>query len=125
MGFRRKIVERTDFEGLDGVFIVGGGEDDLRDIVETRQHFEAGHFRHLNVEEDHVRREFRDQIQCLRAVVRFACDLDFRVSQKQAAQFLARDAFVVDNQGFHAGMETMAATVEASRFSRRSVARSP
>ena len=52
--------------------------------------------------------------------MRLGCDFDLGMRRnKEPPQLLARDAFVIDDESFHAGMDTIAATVWASRFSRR------
>ena len=122
----QKVVERVDLEGLDGVLVVGGGEDHLGQFFEAFQQFEAGHAGHLDVEEEKVGRELRDHRERFLAVARFAGDLDLGMLQQQAAQLQAGKALIVDDQGFHSvrGMTTVAVT-RPSPLRRSRCARAP
>src|SRR5258707_4157095 len=90
------------------------------------QQLEAGHARHLDVEEEEVGRELRDHRQCFFAAAGFAGNLDFGVLGEQPAQLQTGEAFIVDDQSFHTarGMITVA-TTRPSPFWRSSCARSP
>ena len=50
----QQVVEGIHGEGLQGVFVVGGGEDDVRGRFQRGQQLEAGLAGHLHVEQQHV-----------------------------------------------------------------------
>jgi hypothetical protein len=95
-----EIVGGVLLESLQGVFVVGGDKDDLRQRrgVDHADHFETAEARHLDVEENHVGAEAMDRRQPLDGVGAFAQDLDVGGSSQQRLEFLARGRFVIDDQ---------------------------
>jgi hypothetical protein len=76
-----QVVDRTLFEGVDGVLIVGGDEDDLGARTGFGQracHFQSGQSGHADVQEHHVRLVFGDGLQRRGAVLALGHDLQFR-----------------------------------------------
>jgi hypothetical protein len=97
------VVDGIDVEGLNGVVVEGGGEDDVRylelafdELFEDAEAIEAGH---LNVEEDEVRTVFLDEIDGFDAVFALGQEIDFGEGFEEEGEFLASRFFVVDDDG--------------------------
>ncbi len=76
----QQIVDGIHFERLDGVLIVGGSEDDLRQrhlaVQQLLDDAEAVETRHLHVKEDEIGRELLDQVDGLDSVLALSHDVD-------------------------------------------------
>ena len=73
-----QVVDGARLEGLDGVLVVGGDEHQHRQgfLRQVRQHLEAGHARHLDVEEHQVGLVLLDGGERLAAVGALRDDLE-------------------------------------------------
>ena len=88
-------------EGLQGIFVEGGLEHDegfwlgemLRDI-------ESVDFGHSDIEQDHVRFPFSNQLQGFEAVrgLTYQLNVEFRQHDRQPS---ARSGFVIDHENAH------------------------
>ena len=95
------VVEGAHLEGLEGVLIVGGHEDDERHALapDRFDDLEAVHVRHLDIEEDELRRVIQDRRHGFLAVTTLAHHLDVGLARQQGRQPLARERLVVHDQG--------------------------
>jgi hypothetical protein len=73
----------------------------------SRRTGEAAAAGHLDIQEKQVRLQLLDLRQGFLGVPRFTDDLDLGVRFEQAPQLGAAQAFVVHDQGFHAGLKGM------------------
>ena len=95
----QQIIERRQFEGVDGVLIVGGAEDHRRPRpAERRGHIKAAGARHLNIQQHDIGSELGDPLGGLHAILGFAGDLHVRMRRQQLAQPLACWLFIVNQQ---------------------------
>jgi hypothetical protein len=97
------VVHGVDVEGLDGVLVEGGGEDDVRnfefaldEFFEDAETVETGH---LHVEEDEVGRVLLDEVDGFQAVLALTEEIDFREGFEEEREFFASGLFVVDDDG--------------------------
>jgi hypothetical protein len=97
------VVDGVDVEGLDGIVIEGGGEDNVRDFqfafgefLEDAKAIEAGH---LDIEEDQVRGVFFDEIDGVETVFALGEEIDFGKGFEEKGEFIAGGLFVVDDDG--------------------------
>ena len=95
-GFQ-KIVHRVNFEGFDGVAVIGGDEDDGGIVANQFQNFETIKFGHLNVEEHQVGLLLGDDFDGFETVGALGDQFDFAVRGDEFAQDLAREFLVVHN----------------------------
>ncbi len=94
-----EIVHGVDFEGANGVVVVRGDEDDRGSVADQFENFEAIELGHLNVEEDERGLALGDDLDGFEAVGALAEDFDFRMRGEEFAQNLAREVFVVHDDG--------------------------
>jgi hypothetical protein len=106
------VIDSVNVEGLDGVVVEGGGEDDVRDFefafnefLEDAETVEAGH---LHVEENEVRRVFLDEVDGVEAVFALGQEVDFGEGFEEKREFLTRGLFVVDDNGVDRHVEGQA-----------------
>lgn len=97
------VIDGVDVEGLHGVVVEGGGEDDVRhfefaldEFLEDAEAVEAGH---LDIEEDEVGGVFLDEIDGFEAVFALADERDFREGFEKVGELLAGGLLVVDDDG--------------------------
>ena len=88
-----------DFEGADGVIVVGGDEDDGGAGADQLEDFEAVELGHLDIEKDEIGLQFGDGFDGFEAVGAFGGDFDFGMRGEKFAQDLAGELLVVDNHG--------------------------
>ena len=88
-----------DFEGANGVVVVGGDEDYGGSCADQFEDFEAIELGHLNVEEYEVGLQFGDGFDGFEAVGAFGGDFDFGMGGEEFAKDLAGELFVVDDYG--------------------------
>ena len=106
-GFEQ-VIERVRFKGSDGVLIVGGGENDERQIFarDFFQEFEAVHLGHLDIEKEQVGRVALDGGEGIVAAGTFTDDGEFRFIDREKLDALSGERFVVNDEGseiFHVG----------------------
>lgn len=94
-----QVVDGVSLEGLDGIFIEGGGEDDIGRIVHELQHFEAIDLRHLDVQEDKIGVVLLDRFDAFETVVAFLQHGDVGVGLKIFLNDHPREGFVIDDNG--------------------------
>src|SRR5215207_2405067 len=96
----QEVVERVHLERLERVGVVGGDEDDGRDALQLdpREHAEAVHAGHLDVEEEEVGRPALDALDGLRAAAALAGHLDVRVFGQQVPDRAAGQRLVVHDE---------------------------
>ena len=95
------VVDRAQVEGLDGVRLVGGDEDDRRRRPEPAEHvgeLEPGEARHLHVEEDAVDVALAQHAQPLGGRVAGDDRGHPRVAGEQVLQLVEGRPLVVDDQ---------------------------
>jgi hypothetical protein len=98
-GGLEQVVQSVGFEGLDGMLVVGGDEDDERDgRCQAADDTEAVQAGHLDVEEDQVWVETLDGVECGLSVLGFADDLDVGFVGEEGADAFATEGFVVDEE---------------------------
>jgi hypothetical protein len=97
------VVDGVNIEGLDGIVVEGGGEDDVRDFefpfdefLEDAETVEAGH---LDVEENEVGGVFLDEVDGVEAVFALSQEVNFGEGFEEKREFLTRGFFVVDDNG--------------------------
>ncbi len=109
-----EVVDRVGLERLQGVAVEGGDEDDRGEVLglDARQDAEAVEARHLHVEEHEVRLPLADRLHGLEAVAALTDDLDVGFVLEPVAHPLARQRFIVDDQGpdFHPHLPRFSAT---------------
>ena len=112
-----QIVERVQLEGLDGMPVVRGDEDDARRLLERSEvarHLEPAHAGHLDVEQQDLRAARRNALHRLEAVACLADDVGRQLARDVVEQLLqpfARRRFVVgdeDAQRAHRKNEALA-----------------
>jgi len=101
-GFQN-VVYGVDVEGLHGVLVEGGGEDNVRDfelaldqLFEDAEAVEAGH---LDIEEEEVGGMLFDEIDGFEAVFALGEKIDFGEGFEEEGQLFASGLFVVDDDG--------------------------
>src|SRR5580658_559145 len=123
-----QIIESVLLEGPHGIFAVGGGEDHQRRGIERFQQFEPIAAGQLNVEQQQVRLQLRNEDLRLVRVGGFADHFHFLMALEQAPQLGARQPRILDNQRAQShcrGMLAMAVTWSRSRLASVSLANSP
>jgi hypothetical protein len=104
VGFQQ-IIHRADFEGANGVLIVGSSENDggRSAIFQGFQHFESCESRHLHIQEEQIRPVLFDRFECSNAIGGFRHDLDIEFLGQEHSNTLARERFVIgyDRAQFH------------------------
>jgi len=97
------VIDGVDVEGLHGVLVEGGGENDVGDfelafdqLFEDAEAVEAGH---LDVEEEKVRGMLFDEIDGFEAVLALGQEINFGEGFQEEGQLFASGLFVVDNDG--------------------------
>jgi hypothetical protein len=107
-------------ERLQRVLVVGGHEDDDGRPAGTErlEDREPVQLRDLHVEEDEVGAELADRIHRLAAVAALADDLDVGLGLEEAAETIAGERLVVDDQGsdLHAASRTPWIPCRMDRF---------
>ena len=97
------VIHRVYIEGLDGVIVEGGGEDDLRDALFAFEEFfdyaEAVEAGHLHVEEDEIGIVFFDEREGFEAVFAQGDHVYFGKAFQEIEKFVPRGAFVVNDDG--------------------------
>src|SRR5213078_1815084 len=96
-----EVVEGLDGEGVDGVAIVSGDEDDrgpLAAVEHEPRHVEAGHPRQLDVEENDVVADAPGEPERLAGSRGLADHFDLGMAREQVAQLTARRLLVVHDQ---------------------------
>ena len=95
-----EVVDGARLECPDRVLVIGGDEHDhwQRLLRQVRQHLEARHARHLDVEEHQIRRRVLDGRHRVGPRLAFADDLDVRLvlQQRQHARARHRDDLGAD-----------------------------
>lgn len=116
-----QVVERVHLEGLEGIGVVRGDEDDGggEGGAHLAQHLEAVHARHLHVQEEHVHRVLAQGLHRLGAAGALAHHLDFGVRREQRQEPLPGDALVVHHQHAHGGGHLPRHHAEARAAARR------
>lgn len=96
-----EVIGGVDLEGLEGEFVVGGGEDDggLEGIGEVAEDFEAGHAGHLDIEEDEVGLVGGDGIEGFLSVGGFGEELGVGDLGEELADPFAGEGFVIGDKG--------------------------
>src|SRR5262249_27335384 len=97
-GFQQ-VIHRVDFEGADGMLIVGGGKDhrDLR--TDQFKHLEPIQLRHLHVEKHEVRLELGNRLYCVETITALTHDVDLGMSLQHLADHLSREFLVIHDDG--------------------------
>ena len=103
----QQVVDGTHLERRHGVAVVGGDEDDVRDMACPLQHVEARALRHLHVEEAESGSDLVDQSYRRFRVAGLTRQLEARVRGEQALHPRARRLLVVDD---HAAMSHRSAS---------------
>ena len=101
-----EVVEGFEFEGFEGVLVVGGTEDDggqrdavFAEFVDDAEAVEAGH---LDIEEDEVGFEGFDAFDGFEAVVGGTDDVDFGEFAEEEGEFVDRRGLVVGEHRWNA-----------------------
>ena len=97
------VVDGVHFEGLHGVMVVGGRENNLRqglfapdELLDYPKTVEAGH---LHVEKNKLRLVLLDQSDGLQAILSLRDHVDVGKALQQKGELVPRGAFVVDDDG--------------------------
>ncbi len=96
-----EVIHGMDLEGTQGEMVIGGSEDHRRSRFEKLQNFKTVQLGHLDVEKKQIRTEIRAGFDCGEAIGKFAHDLQIGLAGAVFAQELARQFFIVDDQGAH------------------------
>ncbi len=127
-GFQQ-VGHRAGLEGRDRVLLEGRAEHDGRRMLlghEVARRLDAIHARHADVEQNEVRLEGPRDRDRLTTVGGLAAGLRRHAPGEQAAEPLACERFVVDDQHFHrgppAGMRSVARKLSPSRAVSRAAA---
>src|SRR6185437_5055749 len=98
-----EIVDRVDVEGLDGVLVVRGDEDDGRQPIgrDGVEHLEAVEVGHLHVEEYKVGAVLEDRFDRFAASAALTNDRHARHVTEQRANAFPGKGFIVDDEGAH------------------------
>jgi hypothetical protein len=92
----QQVVGRRQLEGVHRVVIEGRAEDDVRArLAERGRDVESGGARHLDVQEDDVRRDLGDALRRLAAVLGLAGDLHVGMRRQQLPQPRPRRLLIV------------------------------
>ena len=99
-GFKQ-VVQRSGFEGADGVLVVGGDDDDDRQgaFRQLADHVETAQNGHFQIQEDQIGPVLGDLAQGVGAVGGLTHDFHVRKRAQFFAQHLARHRFIVHDQG--------------------------
>src|SRR5262249_1478597 len=106
-------VERADLESAHGMGIVCCREDDARHVIEAIEQVENRATRHLDVQENQLRRKGFDAPPRFIDIARLSHYLDPRELCEQPSQLASRQRFVIDDERFHG---TTAALVCGTRM---------
>ncbi len=102
-----QVIDGVHVEGADRVLVVGGGEDDERQVIEAAmvdevlEDGEAVEARHLDVEEDDVGLVLFDELDGFNAVGAFGEDFDVADGLEQVLQLFAGQLLIVDDESRH------------------------
>ena len=96
-----QVVDRAELERGDGEAVVCGGENEGGPVPDALDDLEARHLRQSDVQEQQLRREIIDETHRLRAIDRFADDLDPVYGLQVLAKSAARLGFVFGNHRPH------------------------
>jgi hypothetical protein len=122
------IIDGVDIERLDSVLVEGGSEDHVGDFEFSFNEFfedaEAVEARHLDVQEDEVRRILFDEIDGFEAVFALAEEIDFREGLEEESEFFASGFFVVDYDGVYGHKERRVLSYKLSVIGLKSKAKS-
>lgn len=103
-GFQQ-VVDRTPFEGLDRVLIVGGDEHDLGaqpHLDHAGRHFEAAQAGHADIEQGQLRAVGGNRFQRAAAVLAYGHDLEPRPHVLQLGrQGVAQQQLILGHHAFH------------------------
>ena len=99
-GFEQ-IIERIDFKGLERVFIVCRGKNDLWGLVERFEQLKPVASRHLNIEKKQVGPQFGDLFFRLVGIHGLAHDLNLLIIIEHRDQFFPGQSFIIYYQCFH------------------------
>ena len=122
-----QVVERVDLEGVHGVFVEGGDEDDGRGFfLQLAQDGEAGQLGHLDVDEKDVGEALAQSGEGGAAIRAFANNLNVGLGGEEGADALPGEGLIVDDEGgeFHAGT-TVVATGRSVRKGKTISTRTP
>ncbi len=96
------VVDGALLEGGDRVLVVGGDEDDVALAARLLRDFEAGHARHLDVEEQDVGRVLVERAQRLDAVLGLGADGELRPQlRERLAELVAQHRLVFGDHGLY------------------------
>ena len=95
----QQVIERVNLEGPQGVLVVSRHEDHGRHPVrpERIRQLEPGHARHLDVEEEQIRRGVAEGRDGLRAIRVFAHHLDVLLLAEERQDARPRHRLIVDD----------------------------
>jgi hypothetical protein len=113
------VVDGVDVEGLHGVLVECGGEDNVRDFelaldepFEDAEAVEAGH---LDIEEEQVGGMLLDEVDGFEAVFALGEEIDFGEGFEEEGEFLASGLFVVDDDGVDGHGRVAKSSIEGGR----------
>ena len=93
-----QVIDGRDLVAFEGIFAVGGGEDDGGHVLEGARQLDAVEVGHVNVEEDDIDMMLLAEAECLEGVLGGACELEFGNLADVVLQEFAGEEFVVDYQ---------------------------
>jgi hypothetical protein len=95
------VVDGVHLEGIHGVFVVGGHEDDHGHVValEFFDHLEAVHPRHLDIQKQQIRVVLGNGGESLRSIGALGDHVNLRQLLQANRESAAGKLFVVDNYG--------------------------
>ena len=111
-----QVIDRAMVEGIDGILVVGGDEDQMRLSGERLCSLDTVHLGHVDIEKDDIRFEAVHHDDRLAAIAGLTHDLQFGPRFLQAAgNLLAHQAFIIDDDGGGDGFGVHAITRRIKR----------
>src|SRR5690554_121170 len=81
---------------LEGIFVIGGGKNDSRRMIQQFQHLKTRDFRHLNIQKDQIWPIFLNGLQSFKTVIAGFYHLKFR-ERKQVFLYYSDSQWLVIN----------------------------
>ena len=93
-----QVIDSIDLVAFEGIFAVGGGEDDGGHALEGARKLDAVEVGHVDVEENDIDMMLLAEAEGLEGVLGGACELEFGYLADVVLEEFASQEFVIDNQ---------------------------
>ena len=93
-----QVIDSIDLVAFEGIFAVGGGEDDGGHVLEGARQLDAVEVGHVDVEENDIDMMLLAEAEGLEGVLGGACELEFGYLADVVLEEFASQEFVIDNE---------------------------